>query len=374
MTTIVIPTRIRYAFNGGVSEFIRMLAAVAPECGDSLIDLDGVTINGRFPYRSRTPVAVLAQRLSHLRTLAFFGSSFPRAPLVFFQTSLNRNALLRDVAFMGRCWRAGRPFAVFIHGWNEQFVDMLSASPKRLKKLAQLLNNAKRVFVLAPGFADTLSMWGVDPQNITVETTMIDDSMLTGFDLQKKIDARDPAQGLKILFMSRIVKGKGIYQAIEAFQIHKTRFPSSTFTVAGDGEELLAVKDKMRREAVPGVRFVGFVEGADKAAQLADADVFLFPSGYGEGLPIALLEAMAFGNTVIARPVGGIGHFLRAPEMGYLEPSLDPERYAILLDKVAENPDSWVSTARFNHEFSQHNTLASRVGRRILNEVTKGLE
>jgi glycosyltransferase involved in cell wall biosynthesis len=373
MTKILIPTRVRYAFSGGVSEVIRMLSAVAPDCGHTLIDLDGAPLNGKFPYKPRTPLRVLSNRLAHLRTLAFFHSEFPSASLVFFQTSLNPNSLLRDIAYMRRCSRAGRAFAVFIHGWDQRVADKYSAEQRRHRELAELLSCATRIFVLAPSFSDTLVSWGVDPRKIVVETTMVDDSILTGFDLQKKVKARRNSLGLKVLFLSRIIQEKGIYQAIEAFALHRTRFPSASFVVAGDGEELPAVKELVRRRSVEGVHFAGFVEGRQKAALLADADVFMFPTFYGEGLPISLLEAMAFGCTIITRPVGGIEPFFHAPKMGYLEAGLDPTRYAYLLDRVAENPDHWAATAKFNYEFSRANTLATKVCRRILSEATNPL-
>ena len=352
---------------------VRMLGAVAPECGHSLIDLDGMSIGAQSPTRSRTPWLALTRKLLHLRTLVFFGSAFPRTSLVFFQTSMNRNSISRDAAYMYRCFRAGRAFSVFFHGWNEHFAGWVSASMWRRQKIAEILSHATRIFVLAPGFKDTLSSWGVDSRKVVVETTMIDDSILAGFDLEQKIRSRRPVDGLRVLFLSRITKEKGVYQAVDAFRLHRTRFPSSSLVIAGDGEELRGVKEKVRRESIHGVRFAGFVCGAEKARLLTDSDVFLLPS-YREGLPVSLLEAMAFGCTVISRPVGGIGHFFRSPEMGYLEAGLEPMHYAGLLDKVMRNPNSWAATARFNHEFTRENTLASRVGRRILDEVTKDLD
>ena len=370
MTKILIPIRVRYALAGGVSEMIQMLGEVAGKHGHSLIDLDGTPIAGRYPYHPRTRKLMLMRRLAHLRTLAFFGSQFPQAPMVFFQTSLNPNSLRRDAAYMRMCARAGRVFSVFVHGWSEPLAEKLSNSPARAKELANLLNHAKNIFVLAPSFAETLTSWGVQAGKLTIESTMIHDSILQAFDLDEKLASRRHRQGLRILFISRIVREKGVYETIEAYRMHRRRFPSSTLVIAGDGGELEAVKAKVRQDAIQGVSFPGFVEGIQKQALLAEADVFLFPSFYGEGLPIVLLEAMAFGCTLVTRPVGGVGHFFRFPEMGHLETSLDPSRFAAILNGLAERPDSWDETAKFNHQFSRENTVASRVGGRILDQVT----
>jgi len=371
MAKILIPTRVRYAFAGGVSEMIQMLGTVSQRSGHSLIDLDRTIIAGRYPYHPRTLMLVLMRRLAHLKTLAFFESYFPRIGMVFFQTSLGSNSLRRDVAYMRRCSKTGRPFAVFVHGWDERFATKLSKSPSCYRNLANTLNQAKRIFVLAPSFAETLSSWGVKSGKVSIETTMIDDSILKGFDIGRKAASRTHRQGLRILFMSRIVREKGVYETVEAFRLHRRNWPSSSLVIAGVGRELEAVKAKVQRDSIQNVHFAGFVEGVEKRSLFTDADVFLFPSFYGEGLPIVLLEAMALGCTLVTRPVGGVDHLFRSPEMGYLEASLEPGRYAAILNELAANPESWAEAARFNHQFAKQNTLASRVGQRILDEVIR---
>lgn len=47
-----------------------------------------------------------------------------------------------------------------------------------------------------------------------------------------------------------------------------------------------------------------------------DCDIFFFPF-YGEGMPISVLEAMAFSMPVITRNVGGIKDFFINGEMGF---------------------------------------------------------
>ncbi|MBI1398043.1 MAG: glycosyltransferase [Betaproteobacteria bacterium] len=62
------------------------------------------------------------------------------------------------------------------------------------------------------------------------------------------------------------------------------------------------------------IDFVGFTK--DVAGELARMDVFVFPSLFGEGLPMAMLEAMAAGVLVVATAVEGIPEALRSGQDG----------------------------------------------------------
>ena len=75
------------------------------------------------------------------------------------------------------------------------------------------------------------------------------------------------------------------------------------------------------------VRFVGPKFGADKVGTLAGADVMVLPS-YSEGLPYAMLEAMAAGIPVIVTPVGAIPDVVVHCKHGHLVPIRNPRAIA----------------------------------------------
>ena len=74
----------------------------------------------------------------------------------------------------------------------------------------------------------------------------------------------------------------------------------------------------MRRLRLSGnVRFLGWVGPEQRDQILKEADIFILPS-YNEGLPMAILEAMAWGLPIITTPVGGIPEVLIQGQNGLL--------------------------------------------------------
>ncbi|MGI0024406.1 MAG: glycosyltransferase, partial [Nitrososphaera sp.] len=79
-------------------------------------------------------------------------------------------------------------------------------------------------------------------------------------------------------------------------------FPNFVLLVAGRGEQLGVLEEEARDLGICGnVRFLGFCE--DVPSLLQALDVFVLPS-LSEGLPLSILEAMAFGKSVVASIVG----------------------------------------------------------------------
>src|SRR5262249_48211559 len=77
---------------------------------------------------------------------------------------------------------------------------------------------------------------------------------------------------------------------------------------------------------------------ADSASQLHGLDAFVLPSLW-EGLPLALLEAMAAGLPSIGTRVSGIEDVIEDGRSGWLVPPADPDALARALLEPANLPD-----------------------------------
>lgn len=133
-----------------------------------------------------------------------------------------------------------------------------------------------------------------------------------GIDLDKFHPGVKPydafADGMtNLLFLGRLEPRKGIFFALQAFELLKKEHAALRLIVAGDGQQRREAEEFCRQRGLSDVVFLGFVKEEDKAALIKRADVLLAPALYGESFGIVLLEAFACGT-----PVAGFGN------MGYL--------------------------------------------------------
>ncbi|RIK39976.1 MAG: glycosyltransferase family 1 protein, partial [Chloroflexi bacterium] len=102
-----------------------------------------------------------------------------------------------------------------------------------------------------------------------------------------------------ILTVARLDQQKGHPYLLEA----ATQVPEASFVLAGDGPARAQLEEQSRALGLEHrVRFLGYRQ--DIPALLAGCDLFVLPSLY-EGLPLAVLEAMAAGKPVIASAIPG---------------------------------------------------------------------
>jgi len=83
------------------------------------------------------------------------------------------------------------------------------------------------------------------------------------------------------------------------------------------------------------VRLLG--DRSDVADLLRAADVFVLPS-LGDGLPVALLEAMLAGKAAVASRVGGVSEVIRHGDTGLLVPPERPEELSAALERLVADP------------------------------------
>lgn len=177
-----------------------------------------------------------------------------------------------------------------------------------------------------------------------------------------------------ILFLGRLVEKKGAQYLLSAYALARASIGDSLLVIAGDGPLLGKLKAQVVALGLEGhVSFPGFVAGADKDHLLREADIFVVPSivadsGDAEGLPVSLLEGMAYGKICIATNESGADDILIHRKDGFLLPERDVEAlWAALITATQMDPHvrddmeaaarksagrfGWTTIASMYHEF-----------------------
>ncbi len=133
---------------------------------------------------------------------------------------------------------------------------------------------------------------------------------------------------LKLIYIGRLVRAKGVFEAVEAVRLLQARNIHVRLDLVGAGPD----SEELRRSIVDAgvqdrVQVSGPQHGADKERVLEESDVLVFPT-YREGLPYALLESMAAGTVPVTCSVGGIPDVLSKCECGIVVPPRDPSAVA----------------------------------------------
>lgn len=135
------------------------------------------------------------------------------------------------------------------------------------------------------------------------------------------------------LVVARLNEQKGHRYLLEA----AAQMPDTTFVLAGEGPAREALQQQARDLDISArVRFLGY--RTDVAALLAVCDVLVLPSLF-EGLPLAVLEAMAAGKPVVATSISGTREAVVHNETGLLVPPADPAALAAAVRTVLDHPD-----------------------------------
>lgn len=214
----------------------------------------------------------------------------------------------------------GLPVLVRAYGSD---VNVHAAHPARA---AQLRWAAKQAFAVVPvseALKQRLVQIGVDEQKVSVIPTGVDRDAFAPI---PKSAARaalglDPGRRM-IVFVGNLLRAKGVYELLAAFDRLAREHPELDLAIVGDGPERSALTERTRQAGLTQrVLLPGRVAHSSVANWINASDLLCLPS-HREGLPNVLLEAMACGVPVVATRVGGIPEAVTA-DTGELVPPED---------------------------------------------------
>jgi glycosyltransferase involved in cell wall biosynthesis len=140
-----------------------------------------------------------------------------------------------------------------------------------------------------------------------------------------------------VALVARMLRGKGVLDAVAAVRLLRARGLRIELVLAGptdpDNHDSLSDAALRALAAEPGVEWLGRVE--DVRTVWRRAAIAVLPSTYGEGVPMALIEAAACARAIVAADMPGCRDVVRTGETGLLVPPHDVAGLAEALTALA---------------------------------------
>ncbi|WDP90541.1 MAG: glycosyltransferase family 4 protein [Desulfobacter sp.] len=284
--------------------------------------------------------------------------------LVHINPSLGVKSFFRDGLLSWQAKRRGAKLLIFWHGWSNSFSEKVGE--KYLSFFKHTFGKADGFIVLASEFEQKLRDWGVKVP-IYIETTTVEDSLVNGIDIRQRWHQLKHDSVIKILFLSRLERTKGVFETIDAVKILLEKDIRVELTIAGDGPILEELRSHTRTIGLTPeqVKFTGFVRDDEKRRVFMQNHIYCFPTFYGEGLPISVLEAMSVGMPVLTRPMGGLSDMFEHGKMGALVHGKSAAEIALSLENILSSKDKMMEIGCYNAEYANRHFIAPVVAKRL---------
>jgi glycosyltransferase involved in cell wall biosynthesis len=157
---------------------------------------------------------------------------------------------------------------------------------------------------------------------------------------------------VQVLFASRMIREKGVYELIEAARILKKEGVPVEFLFAGgrypENPSSLTADDieNIKKEGV--VQYLGHVD--DMPQLISESDIVALPSSYREGTPRILIEAAAMEKPVVATDIPGCRGLVKNEVNGILVPVNNVNALVNAIRKLVENNELRVVMGRKGRE------------------------
>ena len=197
---------------------------------------------------------------------------------------------------------------------------------------AQVMSVDQKGLDMARACLPAQSVTGLTLMPICVDTTLF----CPGDRAAARSSLGLPQAGHILLFVGRLEEAKGTKRLIEALASLAGRDEPLSLILIGDGSQRLVMEEQARRAGVADhLVFAGWVDHDALPAWLQASDALLLPSDY-EGLPTAVIEALACGIPVVATAVGGLSGLIEEDKNGLLLHEVSSEALTAATERALE--------------------------------------
>lgn len=287
--------------------------------------LSVITVENKF--FSRSPVQ--EEKSSIVGKLKWFGKIFQfisinskgHFDVIHVHTAMNKSAIFRDYiwVFLGLFFKA--KVLLHVHGGKYLFEKPSSSLIRWC--IDRMFTRADTIVVLSVKERQSLIDLYTVSKPIHVLENAIDLKQIPDF----KPEANRDIAIVRLIFIGRVTESKGLHDILEGI---KMMTPSERekfeFDMYGEGDLLEEMLSGFKTYLGDRFNYHGIVSGEGKWHAMDRSNIFLLPSRYGEGLPMALLESMALGKIVLTTNDASIGLVVKDGQNGFIVDKYNPKQ------------------------------------------------
>ncbi len=252
--------------------------------------------------------------------------------------------IVKYAPYIYRAKLAGKEIILHIHGdylWRQY--EILNGIRKKI--FAKIIQLSGKGIVLSHSLRRNMKPFLPDERIFELPNFVEDDF----FDIDPEKKLRENFDSLRIIYLSNLMKEKGILDLLDALQLLKNAGIEFRAKIAGGMDTAFESEieyhiNKLRDN----VTYLGIVRGGEKRKLLEWGNTFVFPTFYQmEGQPIAILEAMATANIILTTPHGGIPDII-SEENGLFAEKRSPQSLSEKLILISKSLQKFRKIAEHN--------------------------
>lgn len=198
--------------------------------------------------------------------------------------------------------------------------------------LSLYLNKATMVIAVSEPSKDAIKLYWKCVRPITVIPSPVADP---GEPDQMKRSAE--RSKVIITFIGRLDANKNVLSLLDVLPQLFNCCPNVRFMIAGDGPLMHELQQKTQEKMLTSfVYFYGSFSHNNLSEIMSETDIVILTS-FSEGLPIVLIEAMAYGKPIVASAVGGIPYIVQDGVNGFLVDPMNLSAITAALKVLASN-------------------------------------
>lgn len=290
-----------------------------------------------------------------------------RPALVYIPAGQTTVGYLRDAVFIMISKVFGRKVICHLRGGN--FLNWYKGTSSLMRSIVRFVHSKVDAQIVLADNLRPLFNWIIPEERIF--------TIPNGLDIPDP-NRKPPAAPLHVLYLSNYIRTKGVMEVLSAAWLLRDRKEQIHFRLAGgwnEKETESGIRKFCSDKPELNITFSGPVSGEEKERLLLEADVFVLPTYYeNEGLPWALVEAMAFRLPLVSTRHAAIPSCLAEGVNGFFVEKKDADSLASALIRYLDDPGLIGKQGMASRQrYEEHFTEASMIGG-LRRAFTKTLE